>query len=350
ILGFSKDNLKGIGLAVISCGFICASFIIKKKGLKKAVAAFGVKAGVRSYSFLVEPLWWFGMITMIIGKVANFVAYAFAPAVLVSPLGALSIIISAVLAHFMLKERLHWPGILDCVMCIVGSIIIVIHAPYKQPISSVQEIWTMVTRSAILLYVGSVIILVFYFAPQCGHSNVLVFTGICSLMGSPLVMSIKAIGTSLKLTFEGYNQLNYPKTWFFVFVVAICVITQMNYLDKALDTFNTAIVSPIYYVMFTTLTIVASIIMFKDWDGQSAGNIISEICGFVVLSGTILLHITKDFKRSSSLRFVGGSYTSLSPSLSVGLFSGNGEYLTHGEEEDEDYSEEICLRSQELYV
>lgn len=32
---------------------------------------------------------------------------------------------------------------------------------------------------------------------------------------------------------------------------------------QALDTFNAAIVSPIYYVMFTTLTIVASAIMFK---------------------------------------------------------------------------------------
>lgn len=32
---------------------------------------------------------------------------------------------------------------------------------------------------------------------------------------------------------------------------------------QALDTFNTAIVSPIYYVMFTTLTILASVIMFK---------------------------------------------------------------------------------------
>ena len=35
---------------------------------------------------------------------------------------------------------------------------------------------------------GSVIvlvfILVFHFAPRCGHTNVLVFTGICSLMGS----------------------------------------------------------------------------------------------------------------------------------------------------------------------
>lgn len=37
----------------------------------------------------------------------------------------------------------------------------------------------------------------------------------------------------------------------------------MNYLNKALDLFNTAIVSPVYYVMFTTLTIMASIIMFR---------------------------------------------------------------------------------------
>lgn len=46
-------------------------------------------------------------------------------------------------------------------------------------------------------------------------------------------------------------------------VVVVCVLTQMNYLNKALDLFNTAIVSPIYYVMFTMLTILASIIMFN---------------------------------------------------------------------------------------
>lgn len=32
---------------------------------------------------------------------------------------------------------------------------------------------------------------------------------------------------------------------------------------QALDTFNTAVVSPIYYAMFTSLTILASVIMFK---------------------------------------------------------------------------------------
>ncbi|CAI9768614.1 unnamed protein product [Fraxinus pennsylvanica] len=166
-------------------------------------------------------------------------------------------------------------------------------------------------------------------------------------MGSLSVMSVKALGTSLKLTFEGKNQLIYPETWFFMFVVATCVIIQMNYLNKALDTFNTAIVSPIYYVMFTTLTIFASVIMFKDWENQDAGSIISEICGFVVvLSGTILLHAMKDFERSSSFR---GNYTPLSPSLSTQLCAGNAEFLMH-DEEDRLCSEEACARRQELYT
>lgn len=34
------------------------------------------------------------------------------------------------------------------------------------------------------------------------------------------------------LTLEGISQLAYPQTWFFFTVAAICVITQLNYLNK----------------------------------------------------------------------------------------------------------------------
>ncbi|CAI0548676.1 unnamed protein product [Linum tenue] len=304
----AKENLTGVLLALVSSGFIGASFIIKKKGLKKAAATSGVRAGYSWVKFDNLRVFDCGLLDpVIVGEVANFVAYAFAPAVLVTPLGALSIIVSAILAHFLLNEKLHAQGVVGCVMCIAGSVVVVIHAPEEHPINSVLQLWNMATQPGFLFYVASVIvlvfILVFLYAPQYGNSNVLVFTGICSLMGSLSVMSVKALGTALKLTFEGKNQLLYSETWFFTFVVAICVITQMNYLNKALDTFNTAIVSPIYYVMFTSLTILASVIMFKDWADQNAGNVISEICGFiVVLSGTILLHTTKDFERSSSFK------------------------------------------------
>ena len=42
--GMSSDNIKGLVLALSSSFFIGASFIVKKKGLKKAGAS-GIRAG-----------------------------------------------------------------------------------------------------------------------------------------------------------------------------------------------------------------------------------------------------------------------------------------------------------------
>ncbi|KAI4321183.1 hypothetical protein MLD38_034597 [Melastoma candidum] len=60
--GMSSDNVKGLVLALSPSFFIGASFIVKKKGLKKAGNS-GVRAGAGGYSYLYESLWWTGMIT-----------------------------------------------------------------------------------------------------------------------------------------------------------------------------------------------------------------------------------------------------------------------------------------------
>ncbi|KAI3926064.1 hypothetical protein MKW98_028200 [Papaver atlanticum] len=297
-MGISSDNVHGLVLALSSSVFIGSSFIVKKKGLKKA-GVNGVRAGAGGHSYLLEPMWWIGMVTMIVGEIANFAAYAFAPAILVTPLGALSIIVSAVLAHFILEEKLHIFGVLGCVLCVVGSTSIVLHAPQEKAMQSVKEVWHLATEPGFIVYACIVVVvvcvLIFLLVPKYGEKNIMVYIGICSLMGSITVMSVKALGIALKLTFSGSNQFIYFQTWFFTVVVVVSCLLQLNYLNKALDTFNTAVISPVYYVMFTTFTIIASIIMFKDWDTQNASQIVTELCGFVtILSGTFLLHKTKD--------------------------------------------------------
>ncbi|VAH93899.1 unnamed protein product [Triticum turgidum subsp. durum] len=185
--GMSSDNAKGLALAVSSSAFIGASFIVKKMGLRRA-ADSGVRAGYGGYSYLVEPLWWIGMISMIVGEIANFAAYAFAPAILVTPLGALSIIISAALAHSILKEKLHTFGILGCVLCVVGSITIALHAPQERDIDSVREVWDLATEPAFLSYativVVAALVLIYFVVPQHGQTNIMVYIGVCSLLGS----------------------------------------------------------------------------------------------------------------------------------------------------------------------
>ena len=249
-----NDNAKGVTLALSSGLFIGASFIIKKKGLQAAGNSGGQRAADGGFAYLREPLWWLGLITMIGGEAANFAAYAYAPAIVVTPLGATTIIVTALLAWCMLGERLHECGILGCLMCVLGSVVLVSFAPEEGELHSMEEIWALATQPQFLTYCAVVVALSVLISFRCGRygeTNVLVYISICSLMGSLSVVSCKALGIALKLTFKGHNQLGKSPTYVFVGAVAVCVATQMNYLNKALDTFNTALVSSVYYVFFT---------------------------------------------------------------------------------------------------
>ena len=126
----------GISLAIASGVFIGVSFVLKKKGLLKANDKYQEVAG-EGYGYLKNTYWWTGMTLMIIGEICNFVAYAFVDAILVTPLGALSVVITTVLSAIFLNERLSMVGKVGCFLCIIGSVVIVMNVPQspRQPIS-----------------------------------------------------------------------------------------------------------------------------------------------------------------------------------------------------------------------
>ena len=78
--------------------------------------------------------------TVILGEICNFAAYAFAPAILVTPLGALSVLIGAVLGSYFLNERLGTLGKLGSAICLIGAVIIVLHAPPDKDITTIDQI------------------------------------------------------------------------------------------------------------------------------------------------------------------------------------------------------------------
>jgi len=82
-------------------------------------------------------------------------------------------------------------------------------------------------------------VMIYRVAPRYGRKNPLVYISICSTVGSVSVMSIKAFGIALKLTLGGSNQFTHPSTYVFIIVVVVCILTQMNYFNKALSQFST---------------------------------------------------------------------------------------------------------------
>ncbi|KAI9852494.1 MAG: hypothetical protein M1838_000588 [Thelocarpon superellum] len=291
-----EDKYIGLALAIMSTMAIGTSFVITKKGLMEASERLGFEG--EGHAYLRSPIWWGGIITLIVGEVANFAAYAFAPAILVTPLGALSVLIGAVLGAYFLKEELGTLGKLGCAMCLIGSVIIVLHAPPDKEIQTVDEILHYAIRFPFLLYCLVVtvfaVVMIYHIAPRYGRTNPLIYISICSTVGSVSVMSVKAFGIALKLTLAGNNQFSHPSTYVFVIVVVVCILTQMNYFNKALSQFSTSLVNPLYYVTFTTATLCASFILFSGFNTTDAVSIISLLSGFLVIfTGVYLLNLSR---------------------------------------------------------
>lgn len=78
----------------------------------------------------------------------------------------------------------------------------------------------------------------------------------------------------------------------------------MNYLNKSLDLFNTNIVTPVYYVFFTSFVIIASSIVFNEWHGLKTEDILGNLCGFtIIIIAIFMLNVFKDLDVSMGSLF-----------------------------------------------
>uniref|UniRef100_A0A3B3VND5 NIPA magnesium transporter 2 n=1 Tax=Poecilia latipinna TaxID=48699 RepID=A0A3B3VND5_9TELE len=278
------DFYIGLALAISSSIFIGGSFILKKKGLLRLAK----KGSMRAVGA---------------GEAANFAAYAFAPATLVTPLGALSVLVSAVLSSYFLTERLNLHGKLGCLLSILGSTTMVIHAPKEEEIDSLEAMAKKLVDPGFLFFATLVIIValifIFVVSPRHGQTNILVYITICSVIGALSVSCVKGLGIAIKEGIAGVNVFKNPLAWILLLGLVGCVSTQINYLNKALDIFNTSLVTPIYYVFFTTSVLTCSAILFKEWEHMGASDVIGTLSGFLtIIVGIFLLHAFKDISVS----------------------------------------------------
>jgi uncharacterized membrane protein len=224
----------GISLAIASGVFIGISFVLKKVGLLKANAKYKEEAG-EGYGYLKNAYWWAGMTLMIVGEICNFVAYAFVDAILVTPLGALSVVITTILSAIFLKERLSFVGKIGCFNCIIGSVVIVLNAPEQSAVADIQEMKHFVIAPGFLSYAGVVIVastfVALWVAPRYGKKSMLVYLSICSMIGGLSVVATQGLGSAVVAQASGKSQFN---QWFLyvllVFVIAT-LLTEIVYLN-----------------------------------------------------------------------------------------------------------------------
>lgn len=185
---------------------------------------------------------------------------------------------------------------LGCVLCLLGSTTIVIHSPMTQTIDTYTTITTRLLSTQFLVYLSINLLLIAtlmaHFVPKNGKKNLIWLIMTCSLVGGLMVISCKSLGMMIKSHFEDPDE--YFNWWVPVALVAsVClgVCLQMAYLNRALDLFNTSIVTPIYYVCFTTCVLIGSTVLFNEFGLLKPSDVIGSLTGFAtIIVGVFLLN------------------------------------------------------------
>nr|XP_040039363.1 magnesium transporter NIPA1 isoform X2 [Gasterosteus aculeatus aculeatus] len=257
-----------------------------------------VRCSLQRCSYLTDVVWWSGTLAMIIGQIGNFLAYNVAPAVIVTPLGALGVLFGAVLASRVLGEQLNILGKLGCVLCCCGSVVLVMHAPKAAAVTSRLELEAGLSDPVFVAYglllVLLLLVLIAWIAPAHGSSNVMVYVAICSLLGSFTVPSSKGLGLVAPGVL-GAEPGALPLFLGLLATLAVSVLLQFFFINKALERFSSNVFEAIYYVAFTSSATVASGLLFKEWTALTAAGAAAMLCGLTtVCVGVVLLRISQE--------------------------------------------------------
>ncbi|XP_064183078.1 magnesium transporter NIPA1 isoform X2 [Anguilla rostrata] len=238
---------------------------------------------------------------MILGQIGNFLAYNVAPAVVVAPLGALGVLFGALLASHILQEHLNILGKLGCMLCCTGSVMLVIHAPKSENVTTRAELEDRLGDPVLLAYISVVvlllIVLIVWLAPVYGSSNIMVYVAICSLLGSFTVPSSKGLGMVAPEAFTGGPD-NAGALCLFLGLLgtlAVSILIQFTFINKALESFSSNIFEAIYYVTFSSTVILSSAVVLREWRGVGLVDCLGVLCGLATVSaGVFLLRVSQE--------------------------------------------------------
>ncbi|KAG1820346.1 magnesium transporter NIPA-domain-containing protein [Suillus subaureus] len=220
--------------------------------------------------YLRSKIWWSGFILMNIGETGNFISYAFAPASVVAPLGTFALIANCFFAPLILKERFRVHDLAGILCAMIGAITVVLSTPSSDegppPLTPDALIAAISQRSFVvftIIYLVGAMVLAGLSESGFGRRIVVVDVGLCAIFGGFTVLATKAISTLLT---EEWGKIF--AEWITYPVLAVLIITgilQIWFLNRALKRFDSKIVIPTQFVLFTLSAVIGSAVLYKDF-------------------------------------------------------------------------------------
>ncbi|KAK6593237.1 DUF803 domain membrane protein [Botrytis cinerea] len=236
--------------------------------------------GDEKSTYLRSPYWWGGIVLMTVGELGNFLAYGFAPASIVSPLGVVALISNCVIAPIMLKEQFRLRDFWGVVVAVAGAVTVVLSAKQEERKFGPHEIWGAITTTEFEIYMGVTVLLIailMWASPRYGKKTILVDLGLVGLFGGYTALSTKGVSSMLSSTL--WRALTTPVTYALLLVLVATAIMQVRYVNRALQRFNSTQVIPVQFVIFTLSVITGSAILYRDFEKVESENAVKFVGG-----------------------------------------------------------------------
>ena len=106
---------------------------------------------------------------------------------------AVSVVVSAIMSVIFLGEKLNFTATAGIILCVLGSVIIVLHAPESTATETLPQFFGYVFQPGFicfaLLCFGVICYLVLRVGPKYGHVHPVVYISTTALVGAYLVSS-----------------------------------------------------------------------------------------------------------------------------------------------------------------
>jgi drug/metabolite transporter (DMT)-like permease len=173
-------------------------------------------------------LWWLGVGLMILGEIGNFTAYGFAPATLVAPMGAVSVIVNAGVSSILLGEDFRKRDFGGSLLIIGGGIGLVYYSPHEEKQLNSSTLMAYIFSDIFFMYSGVLmlmLVLLMSIHKRWAREWVVVDLSLCAILGSWTVMATKGLSVSVRMTMLG--EENAFNSWITYALLAVMLFTAM---------------------------------------------------------------------------------------------------------------------------
>ncbi|KAI0145880.1 DUF803-domain-containing protein [Hypoxylon sp. NC0597] len=222
-------------------------------------------------SYLKSPSWWLGQVLMTVGEMGNFLAYGFAPASIVSPLGVVALISNCVIAPIFFGEVFRKRDFWGVIIAVAGAVTVVLSAKQEETKLDPHDVWDHITTMEFEIYMCIsifLIIVLMWASPKYGNRTILIDLGLVGLFGGYTALTTKGVSSMLSSTL--FRAFTTPVTYGLVIVLLVTAVMQVRYVNKALQRFDSTQVIPIQFVLFTLSVIIGSAVLYRDFERTTA--------------------------------------------------------------------------------